>query len=291
MTAALLFEQLLNGLILGSMYALLGSGVSLIYGTMRVLNFAHGEFYMLGGYFMFFLVTLASFHPALAGVVAVLGVFVVAAAFQRTALAKIMRGPDMAFGTIAVTLGLAYFLQNLALTLWGENFQSVPYYVTGTMVAGDIRLPWQRILIFAVAVGVLLAMAAMLKWSRLGLAIRATSQQREAAEVVGIPAARVHMITFAMACALGAIAAVMLAPIFAVSPWMGMPQMLKAFVVVILGGLGSFPGAIVAGLMLGVIEAFGITFTSSEWRDVIAFGILILVIWVRPNGLFSSELR
>ena len=291
MTVALFFEQILNGLILGSMYALLGGGVSLIYGTMRVLNFAHGEFYMLGGYFAFFLITLAGFHPALAGVVAILAVFVIAMGFQRSALARMMRGPDMAFGTIAVTLGLAFFLQNLALTLWGENFRSVPYYIDGVLVAGDIRLPYQRILIFGVAVSVLLAMAAMLKWSRLGLAIRATAQQPDAAQVVGIPSARIHMIAFGMACALGAVAAVMLAPIFAVSPWMGMPQMLKAFVVVILGGLGSFPGAIAAGLLLGVVEALGIAFTSSEWRDVIAFGLLILVIWIKPNGLFGRELR
>src|SRR5690606_14760991 len=166
---------------------------------------------------------------------------------------------------------------------------SVPYYVSGIVEIAGIRMPTQRLLIFAVAVLTVAAMTFVLKKTRLGWAIRATSQDRDAAAVVGIPAERIYLITFGIAGALGAIAAAMLAPISAINPWSGLPILLKGFVVVILGGLGSFPGAIAGGLILGVVEAIGVQLTSSEWRDVIAFALMIAVIWWRPWGLFGKK--
>lgn len=291
MTLALFLEQLINGIILGSMYALMGSGLALIYGTMRILNFAHGEFYMLGGYFTFFLITSYALPPLVAVPLAVLAVFVVSGVVQRMTLHSLMKQEGWVFSTIAATLGLSIFLQNLALHLWGERFQSVGYFVEGTVTLGGLRLPLMRVLILAVALATIAFMALLLKYSRFGKAVRATAQDAEAAAVVGVPAPVIHTLTFATGSALGAIAAAMLSPLFAVNPWMGLPLILKAFVVVILGGLGSFPGAIVAGFLLGIVEAVGITLTSSEWRDVISFSLLILVIWVRPWGLFGTRER
>ena len=146
-------------------------------------------------------------------------------------------------------------------------------------------------LVFAVAVAVMAAMALVLRYTRFGWAVRATAQDAEAAAVVGVPAARIHTITFALGAGLAAIAAALLAPVFAVNPWMGLPLIIKAFVVVVLGGLGSFPGAIVGGFLLGIVEAIGITLTSSEWRDVIAFGMMIAFLWIRPWGLFGVKER
>ncbi|WP_372921476.1 branched-chain amino acid ABC transporter permease [Roseovarius sp.] len=289
MTFYLLIEQIINGLIIGSTYALIGSGIALIYGTMRVLNLAHGEFYMLGGYFVFYLAVTLGIPSYLAIPVAVFLAFVLGMVIQRLTIHYLLGREGWMFSSIAVTLGLAIFLQNAALLMFGEQFQSIPYYVSGVAEIGQLRIPAQRILIFVVAMTTIALMWYILKRTRLGWAIRATSQDRDAAAVVGIPAERIFMITFGLAAALGAIAAAMLTPIYALNPWSGLPLLLKGFVVVILGGLGSFPGAIAAGLLLGVIEAVGVQLTSSEWRDVISFGLMIAVIWWRPWGLFGNK--
>jgi len=289
MTIYLFIEQLINGLIIGSTYALIGSGIALIYGTMRVLNLAHGEFYMLGGYFVFYLAVSYGLTPWIAIPAAIAMAFVLGALVQRLTIHYLLGREGWMFSTIAATLGLSIFLQNAALLLFGEQFQSIPYYVTGVLELGPIRIPAQRILIFFVAMVTIAGMTYLLKYTRLGWAIRATSQDRDAAAVVGIPAERIYMITFGIAAALGAIAAAMLGPIYSINPWSGLPMLLKGFVVVILGGLGSFPGAIVGGLILGVVEAIGVQVTSSEWRDVISFGLMIAVIWWRPWGLFGKK--
>lgn len=288
MSLAIFLEQILNGLVTGSTYALIGSGIALIYGTMRVLNMAHGELYMLGGYFVFFLVVTCALPPIVAIPLAILAVFLLGMLIQRLTIHYLLPREGWAFATVAVTLGLSIFLQNSALLLFGEQFQSVPYYVEGRISFAGIRLPYQRLLILGVAVATMIALTYLLKRTRLGWAIRATSQDADAAAVVGIPAARIHMITFGIAAALGCVAAAMLAPLAAVNPWMGLPIIFKGFVVVILGGLGSFSGAIIGGFLLGIVEAIGVQVTSSEWRDVISFALMILVIWIRPWGLFGK---
>jgi len=289
MSFAIFLEQIINGLIIGSMYALIGSGIALIYGTMRVLNLAHGEFYMLGGYFVFFLAVTYGLPSWLAIPVAVFATFILGVLVQRLTIHYLLGKEGWMFSTIAATLGLSIFLQNAALLMFGETFQSVPYYISGMLRVGDIRLPYQRVLIFVVAIATIGVMTYILKKTRLGWAIRATSQDRDAAAVVGIPAQRIYLITFGIAAALGAVAAAMLAPIYAINPWSGLPILLKGFVVVIPGGLGSFPGAIAGGLILGIVEAIGVQLTASEWRDVIAFTLMIAVIWWRPWGLFGSK--
>lgn len=289
MTLSIFIEQIINGIIIGSMYALVGSGIALIYGTMRVLNLAHGEFYMLGGYFVFFLVVTCGIPAYLAIPIALFASFLLGVLIQRLTIHYLLQREGWAFSTIAVTLGLSIFLQNSALLLFGEKFQSVPYYLSGIVEFAGIRIPLQRLLILGVAILTIAVMTYMLKATRLGWAIRATSQDRDAAAVVGIPTQRIYLVTFGIAAVLGAIAAAMMAPIYAISPWSGLPILFKGFVVVILGGLGSFPGAIVGGLILGVVEAIGVQLTSTEWRDVISFALMITVIWIRPWGLFGSK--
>jgi branched-chain amino acid transport system permease protein len=288
-TLAIFLEQIINGLIIGSMYALIGSGIALVYGTMRVLNLAHGEFYMLGGYFVFYLAVTYGVPAYIAIPIAIFATFILGVLIQRLTIHYLMEKEGWMFSTIAATLGLSIFLQNAALLMFGEQFQSVPYYIDGMIEFAGIRLPMQRLLILVVAVVTIGGITFLLKKTRLGWAIRATSQDRDAAAVVGIPAQRIYLITFGLAGALGAIAASMLAPIYAINPWSGLPILLKGFVVVVLGGLGSFPGAIAGGLLLGVVETIGVQLTSSEWRDVIGFAMMIAVIWWRPWGLFGAK--
>lgn len=287
MNWTLVFEQIANGLVSGSTYALIGSGIALIYGTMRVLNLAHGELYMLGGFFVYFLIVQLGLSPLVAIPLAVLAVFAVGAAIERLTIHYLLSREGWTFACIAATLGLSIMLQNAALLVFGEQFKSVPYYLDGVVDIAGVRLPAQRLIIIVVAVLAIVAMNLLLTRTRFGWALRATAQDSEAAAVVGVPVARIHMLTFGLAAALGALAAAMLAPIYSVNPWMGMPVLFKGFVVVILGGLGSFPGAIVGGFALGLIEVAGVQLTSVEWRDAVAFAVLILAVWVRPWGLFG----
>lgn len=289
MSPEIILEQILNGLVSGSMYALIGAGVALIYGTQRILNFAQGEFFMLGAFAVFILSTQLGLPLVVSAVLSVALVAAFAALVYRATIRPLMNREGWEFSTIAVTLGLSVVLQNVAFLLLGEKYQTVPYFLDGAVSLFGIQMPLQRILIFAVCVVTILAMTLFLKYSRTGWAIRATAQQPDAAAVVGVPVERIRMLTFAIGCGLAAIAAVVLVPIFAVNPWIGVSHLLKGFVVVIMGGIGSFPGAILAGFMLGIIEAIGITLTSSEWRDVIAFATVILVIWIWPAGLLGKR--
>lgn len=289
MTGAMLIETLLNGLITGSIYALIGSGIALIYGTTRVLNFAHGEAIMLAAYAALILSGTVGLSPWLAAAGAIVLTIAAAALMQRAVIAPILARDDWAFRIIAATIGLSIFLQSAAQLIWGESFQGMPYFFEGVLVLGPVRMPWQRIAILVVALIALGLSALLLYRTRFGQMIRATAQDAEAAQAFGIPAGRVHTMVFALSAGLAAVGAIMLAPLMSVNPWMGAPYLLKAFAVVILGGLGSFGGAILAGFLLGLVESFGVAFTASEWRDVISFGLLIAVIWVRPFGLFRGR--
>ncbi|CAN7777883.1 branched-chain amino acid ABC transporter permease [Variovorax sp. LjRoot84] len=291
MSFALFVEQILNGLVQGAVYALVGAGLALIYGTMRILNLSQGEFFMLGGYATYVLVAEMGLPP-LGGIAgAVLLGAAAAGLVHRLTVAPLHQREGWEFNTIALTLGVSIVLQNIAFHLWGERFKTVEYFVEGSLRLGELRMPWQRLLILAASVAVIALAAAVLKYTRFGRALRATAQDAEAAQAMGIDTTRIHAWTFVLAGGLGALAAALLSPLAAVNPWMGNPFMLKAFVVVVLGGLGSFGGAIAGGFVLGVVESIGLSLTSSEWRDVISFSVLIAILWLRPAGLFATSTR
>ncbi|WP_424627796.1 branched-chain amino acid ABC transporter permease [Bradyrhizobium sp. SYSU BS000235] len=289
MPLPLFAEQIINGIILGSMYALVASGLTLIWGTMRMLNFAHGEFYMLGGYFFFLLMSSMGMPAAMAVPLAIALVFIAGLAVERVSVHPLLGKPQWEFSTLVSTLGVSIFLQNAALHIWGEKFKTVPYFINGVMRVMGMRLSYQRLLIFAVAAGTMLAMWYLLRRTRFGMALRATAMDRDAAVLYGVNVYRVFTVTFGIAAALAGLAATMLASINSISPWMGAPLMLKGFVVVVLGGLGSFQGAIVGGILIGIVETLGVIVWSSQWREVISFSVLILILWFRPWGLFGVK--
>lgn len=284
-----LLEILINGLITGSIYALVGSGIALVYGTTRVLNFAHGELFMIAGYLVLFFAVTLGWNVLLASVVTLALVALIGAAIQRVTIAPLLAKEDWAFRVIAATIGLSIFLQSVAQLVFGETFRTLPYFFSGVLVIGDLRMPWQRIAIVVIALLIMGIAGLILARTRLGRIVRATAQDAEAAEAVGIPAGLVHTAVFAMSAALAGTGAILLAPLLSVNPWMGVSYLLKGFAVVILGGLGSFGGAVAAGFLLGLIELVGVAFAPTEWRDVIAFTVLILVITVRPGGLFAGR--
>ncbi|MFM1652861.1 branched-chain amino acid ABC transporter permease [Brevibacillus sp. B_LB10_24] len=284
-----LVEQLLNGLIIGSMYSLVASGLSLIWGTMKMLNFAHGEFYMVGGYLMYFTNVASGMNPLLACSLSLIAVFLLGVLIERMIIHHLLDRPGWDISPLIATIGISIFMQNFALRVWGERFKNIPYYVEGNASIAGVEMSYQRMLIFVVAIVVVVLFWAFLKFSRYGMAMRATSQNRDAAAIYGVNIYGIYMITFGISAMLATLAAVMLSPIYSVNPWMGIPPLLKAFTVVVLGGLGSLEGAIIGGVILGILESLGVFFFSSEWRDVVAFTVLILVLWVRPTGLFGAK--
>jgi branched-chain amino acid transport system permease protein len=215
--------------------------------------------------------------------------FALGVLMERTILHPLLEKPGWDVSPIVVTLGVSIFLQNFALKVWGERFKNVPYFIEGTMDLSGFRIAYQRILILIVAAAVMVAFWLYVKRSRFGMALRATAQDREAATILGIDSHRIYLMTFGISSALAALAATMLAPLFLVNPWMGIPPLLKAFIVVVLGGLGSFGGAILGGFLLGSIESLAIVFLSSEWKDVAAFLVLIGFLVFKPAGFFGTK--
>ncbi|WP_238123114.1 MULTISPECIES: branched-chain amino acid ABC transporter permease [unclassified Xanthobacter] len=288
MTVSLLVEQLVNGIITGSMYALMGAGLALVYGTMRVMNFSHGEFFMVAAYILFLALGALMLPTIPAALLAILGAACLGGLIEKGLIEPLMKREGWELGTIVTTLGLSFILQNGVLQVIGEEYYTLQYFVDGSITLFGVTLPYQRLLILAVAIGTIALMELFLRRSRAGWALRAVSQDAQAASVVGINVGRVFLMAFALSGALSGVAAVMMAPIQSVNPWMGVPMGLKAFVVVVLGGMGSFRGTIIAGFIVGIVEALGTTVTSSEWRELFSFGLLILIIWFKPEGLFGN---
>jgi len=271
------------------MYALMASGLSLIWGSLKMLNFAHGEFYMLGGYAVYFLFAVLGLPAPLAVPLAVAIVMVVGAFIERLVINPLLDKPGWEINPIIATLGVSIFLQNLALRVWGERSKNVPYYANSTLVVSGIRVAEQRLIILMVAVLVILIGAVLLKRTRLGMALRATAQDRDAAILMGVNVRAVFTWTVAISAALAGLAATILAPIFSVNPWMGLSLLLKAFIVCVLGGLGNLEGAIISSVLLGTAESLTVVFWSSEWQDVTAFLLLLIALWFRPSGLMGAK--
>lgn len=288
-TVTLVIEQLLNGLVLGCMYAAVASGLTLIWGTMKMLNFAHGEFYMLGGYVLYFALSTFGVPPSVSLLLAVAIVFILGVLVEKAVIHPLLDRPGWELSPLVITVGLSIFLQNFALKIWGERFKNVPYFLDGTLDFFGIRMAYQRMIILIVTAVVMLGFWAFIKKAKFGIGLRATSQDRDAATLMGVNTKRVYTITFGMSCAMAALAAALLAPIFSINPWMGHAALLKGFITVVLGGLGSFEGAILGGMILGTAESISVIILSSEWKDVVAFGIFILVLIIRPSGLFGTK--
>lgn len=288
-TGKLVIEQLLNGMVLGCMYAAVASGLTLIWGTMKMLNFAHGEFYMIGGYVLYFGITSFGVPPILSLFLAVAIVYFLGMLIEKAVIHPLLDKPGWEISPLVATVGISIFFQNFALRIWGERFKNIPYFLEGTLDFFGIRMAYQRTIIFVVTAGVMLGFWAFIKKAKFGLGLRATAQDRDAATLVGINAKRIYTITFGLSCAMAALAAGLLAPIFSINPWMGHAALLKGFITVVLGGLGSFEGAILGGVVLGTAESVSVIVFSSEWKDVVAFAILILVLTIRPSGLFGTK--
>jgi branched-chain amino acid transport system permease protein len=288
---AILSELVFQGLVRGAMYALMGIGLSLIFGILGVVNFAHGEFFMLGTYAMYF-VSAALGMPFLAGVAAAaIALFVIGLVLERALLEPLRRraGRDWLLDSFVLTIGLMVILQNLALLGFGSRRRGVTTLVEGSFEIGNVTITYERLAILALAVVIVGLLAAYIRFTATGKAIRATAQHPEAAQTLGIDINRIYTVAFGIGAALAGAAGALLISIFPAFPTVGYQPVLKSFAVVILGGLGSIPGAIAGGFVLGIVEAYAIFFMSAGWQSVLTPLIIILVLVFRPQGLFTAQ--
>ncbi|MBI5258554.1 MAG: branched-chain amino acid ABC transporter permease [Burkholderiales bacterium] len=277
-------QALVNGLVVGMLYLLMSVGFTLVFGVMRIVNFAHAEFYMLGAFATYWLVTQAGL-PFLASVALAFVAALVLGWGVEWLVLKPFRHDELN-GMIA-TIGLAMILQNGALMAFGPDPQSMPAVAQGVLRIGELLVPWSRVVVLTCSVAVLALLYVFLRWSRQGRALRAVVQDIEIAQIQGIRARRIYPMGFAIGVGLAAVAGGLMAPLFSVSPFVGAGPMLKAFIVVILGGLGSLPGAALASLLLGVTESLAGTFLSTSTADILIFALVIGMLIVRPSGLLG----
>src|SRR2546427_19970 len=280
-------QQVLNGLTLGGIYGLVAPGLTLVYGILHVPNFAHGGFYMIGAFVAFQAMVAWSWGYWAAMLTAAVAVAVLGIVSERLIFHPLRKASPL-HPKIA-SIGLLLFLEAGAQALWGADFQRMPTPYTSIVEMGGITAPAQRLLIIGAAFALMVALHLFLTRTITGATIIAMAQNREGASMVGIDANRVSMLTFAISGVLAAVAATLYAPINLVYPAMGHLVITKAFVIIILGGMGSIPGAVLGGLIIGFAESFGAYYISTDYKDIIAFVLLVVILSLRPQGLFAKR--
>ena len=285
-----LLQHLLNALILGSIYALLGIGLTFIFGIMRVVNFAHGEFYTFGAYMVYLFSVLVGVNFLLSIAIAIVLGIALGALVELVLLSR-LRGADIDT-TMLVMIGAWIIMQNSEQLIWSGVAKSIPTpFPNEPLTLGSVSVAWSRLFVFVVAILLIVGSQLLIQRTKLGKAMRATFQDPEAAALMGIEINMVYLATFALGSGLAAAAGALLGPVFIVTPTMGNLAVLKAFAIVILGGLGNMKGAAIGGFVLAFVEEFGAGYISSGYRDALGFVLIILVLLVKPTGLFARSER
>jgi branched-chain amino acid transport system permease protein len=275
----------INALVLGMYFSLLAAGFTLIFGVVRVLNFAHGGMYMFGAYFTYLVVAQLSLNYGLGIVAAVVGVIFIGIIFNKFVYKPVRRDY---FASFMVALGLNIMLPAIALIIFGETERSVPSVFPGVVSILGARVSWERIVVIISCAVVITGLFLFVNRTLIGKAMRAVAYNRDVSALQGIDVERIYLVTFVVGSALAGFAGAILAPVYLINPVMGDPAIFKAMVVVILGGLGSVPGALVGGITLGFIESFGTTLIGYE-ATMLGWIIVITLICFRPWGLLGRE--
>ena len=284
-----LFEQIVNGTMMGAIYVLVALGMVLIFGVMEVLNFAHGVLFMVGGYLcdVFFLHAIGSYPFAV--ILTMVTLAIVGVALERSVFRRLRLNVPM---QIVASLGLILMAENGVVLLFGPsalqlNVPTVRHHVR----IGELSFTVQHFIVIGACMASIAGLYLFLNHTRLGTALRATSQNAEAARVIGIDPDRIYTLAFAIGCALAGLGGALLGPLFLIFPQMGDLPLLKGLTAIVLGGMASIPGAIVGGFAIGIIEAVSTLFITTDYRDMVVFAVLIATLLVRPFGLFGVRVR
>jgi branched-chain amino acid transport system permease protein len=282
----MLQDILVTGLVNGGVYALLATGFSLVFGVARIVNIAHTAFYMLAAYCLYTLLVLGGMRGSLAAVLSVVAVTALSVACYRLVIEPVRQHES---AVLIATIALALIFQEVMLIAYGGNYLGIPSAVDGVVDVAGVSIPLQRVLILAAAAAMLSATWALLYRTRLGLAIRATANDLEVANLMGMNVERVAMLTVAISVALAAIAGVAVAPVFVVDPFMWLGPLVIVLAVVVLGGLGSLKGSLLGALVIGYVEATTVFALpqGAFLKGAVALSIMVGVLLVRPEGLFG----
>jgi branched-chain amino acid transport system permease protein len=287
------FEQLINGLTQGSVYSLLALGFTLIFGTLRMVTFAHGEVYMVGAYVGFEIIRLLHPNLLLALAAALAATAILGIAIELLAFHFLRNAPHAT--SLLVTIGISILLVNAAQKVWGPETQAVPFSLLDRLgnfefEVGGVYITFLQIAVLGVTVLLMLLLYWVINRTRLGMVIRATAQDYEAAFAMGVNVDRVYMAAFAIGSMLGGVAGVLVGVYYNMFyPTMGGLYGLKAFSASVVGGLTSLPGAVVAGLLIGIVETFSVEFGASNFRHIFSFVFMILILLMRPGGLLGGK--
>jgi branched-chain amino acid transport system permease protein len=281
------FQSLVSGLLTGSLYAMIAVGLTIIFGVMRIINMAHGEFVMLGMFGAYWAHTAWHLDPFISILIWVPVMFAFGVAVHRFLLRKIIPGGEL--NTLLYTAGLSLLIANLALLAWSGDYRNVNLsYAMSPARPFGIAVPIPLAIAFELAIVITLALYFFLVRTDTGRAVRATAQNPDAAALMGVNVTKIDMITFGLGTALAGAGGVLLAPSLYLYPTVGEILSVKCFVIVVLGRLGSVPGAILGGLLLAVVESFGAVYVSVAYKDVIGFVLFLLVLLFRPSGLWGT---
>ena len=286
-TGPILLQGVVSGLLAGGLYAMVALGLALVFGVMRVINLAHGTLLMLGSYTTYWLFALYGMNPFLSLFLSFPILFVVGGVLQKVFVHRVVNAPELS--SLLLTFGISIFIANMAMLAWTSDYRSVEF-LTGSFLLGPIALSKPRLVTFGFALAITGVAFLLLNKTKIGKAIRATSQQREVAQVCGINVRRIDLITFGLGAGLAGVGGSLVSVMFSVFPEMGQIYVFKSFLVIVLGGAGNYPGAFFGGLILGVVEGLASLLLSAQLSEVIAYMLLVIVLLVRPTGLFRGRI-
>ena len=286
-------NHLINGISLGSVYAIIALGYTMVYGIAKMLNFAHGDVIMVGAYICFFSVSSFNLPPAVGVVLAVLACTALGIVIERLAHKPLRQATSLA--VLITAIGVSYFLQNGAQLLWTSNIKMFPSFFSASPIeffGGELKITIAAIVTVAACVVIMLGLTWFTGKTRMGKAMRACSEDKAAAQLMGINVNATISMTFAIGSALAAIAGVLFCSVYpTLTPTTGSMPGIKAFTAAVFGGIGSIPGALLGGVLLGVIEIFASAYISTQMSNAIVFAVLIVVLLVRPSGLLGKQVR
>jgi len=293
--SSLFLQQLVNGITLGGVYALIAVGYTMVYGVIQLINFAHGEIYMLGAFLAYTMVTVLGLPFLAAFVLTILICSCIGIILDFIAYRPLRKAPRLA--ALITAIGMSIFLQNLALMIWGSQIKSYPrdvlpeIFFRAAWTLGDVTLSWLQIFILLITVVSMAFLHIVIHRTRIGTAMRAVSQDKTTAALMGVKVNRVISFTFAVGSAMGGMAGILVGLYYnAIFPTMGYIAGIKAFAAAVLGGIGSVPGAMLGGGVLGIAEVIGAGYISSEYRDGISYAVMIAVILFKPSGLIGRPI-
>ena len=288
-----LLQSALNGTMMGAMYGLTALGLTLIFGVMKVVNFAHGSLLMVGMFAAYWLLKLTGMHPFLALVIIPPLLFCFGYLMQDLVIKPVFKaekGVREPLTVIIVTTGVWYVLDNLALMLFGAEYRTVRTAISGTSFSlGEVIVSIPKFVGLVVTILSAVGLWLFMQKTRTGKALRATSLDREAANLMGIDQFKIYNIAFGLGTAIAGIAGCVLIPFYYVYPSVGVVFDIRAFIIVVLGGLGSIPGAILGGVVIGLIESVFAQFMASTWTEAIIYGIFLLILFFKPSGFFGVK--